>query len=89
MPIYEFVCGECASRFDELLAVGTDHTTCPACGADGAVRRFSAPAPPRALTMSSGQARRAESGRGVERGGALQRFKQRRAAEKRTGGGRG
>lgn len=88
MPIYEFLCPACGGRFDELTAPGTEAASCPECGSEGARRQFSgAPARPRRLTMSPGTARRAEDGRGIDRGGAMQRFRSQRAREKRAGGG--
>lgn len=34
MPIYEFKCGACGERFEELCPVGEDGSTlvCPGCG---------------------------------------------------------
>ena len=48
-------------------------------------RILSAPARPKTLSMSPGQARRAEDKRGIDRGGAKQRFKQQLARERRAG----
>ncbi|MQF65176.1 zinc ribbon domain-containing protein [SAR202 cluster bacterium AC-409-J13_OGT_754m] len=31
MPIYEYICDECDSRFDRLQPTGTTHSTCPSC----------------------------------------------------------
>jgi putative FmdB family regulatory protein len=89
MPLYEFQCAGCGSRFEELVPAGTEGAVCPRCGSREVTRVLSAPGPPRTLTMSPGQARRAEDKRGTNRGGALQRFKRQRGEEKRTGSGRG
>jgi putative FmdB family regulatory protein len=83
VPIYEFQCPACDERFEKLVAPDTDRAACPNCSS-AAERRLSAPASPRSLTMSPGEARRAEDKRGIERGGALQRFRQQRAREKRA-----
>jgi putative FmdB family regulatory protein len=89
MPVYEFECAKCGNRFEELVSAGTEDAVCPECGSREVVRRLSAPGRPRTLSMSSGQARRAEDKRGTDRGGALQRFKRQRAREKHTGADRG
>ena len=73
MPIYEFECGECGERFEELTSVGTDSARCPACGAAGAERRFSTFGLSQGLTPN--QQRRMEERRGIDRDGARQRFK--------------
>ena len=87
MPIYEFLCPACGDRFEELTSAGTEGAECPRCGSAQARRVLSAPAPPKSLSMSPGQARHAEDKRGVDRGGAKQRFKQQLARERRAGGG--
>jgi putative FmdB family regulatory protein len=46
MPIYEFECGECGARFEELVAAGTEGIACPECGAAGARRLLSSVSPP-------------------------------------------
>ena len=87
MPIYEFMCPACDNRFEELSSAGTEHARCPECGSLRARRVLSAPAPPRSLSMSPGQARRAEDKRGIDRGGARERFKKQLARERRAGRG--
>ncbi len=72
MPIYEFECGECGERFEEMVPVGTDRAHCPACGAAGAQRRFSTFGLSRQPTAT--QKRRMEERRGTDRGGARERF---------------
>ena len=40
MPIYAFTCDACGHAFDRLQKLSdADPSTCPACAADGAVRR--------------------------------------------------
>lgn len=87
MPIYEFECGSCGERFEELAAAGTERTACPSCGAEGAERRLSSFAFSRQPTPA--QRRRMEDARGVDRGGAKARFKERmaKARERKPGGG--
>jgi putative FmdB family regulatory protein len=41
MPIYEYVCMECESHFEELVRTGESEPKCPDCGADRAARQFS------------------------------------------------
>ena len=71
--MYEFECGECGERFEELLPVGTESATCPACGAEGAERKLSSFGMSRQPTGN--QRRRMEDKRGTNRDGARQRFK--------------
>ena len=92
MPVYEFSCGSCGERFEELVGphVGTreEDVRCPACGADGPERLLSSSYAPIHQRMSAGQKRRSEAARDTSGGGAMQRFKQQRAAEKRASGKR-
>ena len=80
MPIYEFLCGECGHRFEELVAAGTETNACPACGTASAKRIMSSPSATPKLAKTAAQNRRLEDKRGVTRGGALERFKQSRKA---------
>lgn len=72
MPIYEFECGRCGERFEELVPAGTGSHACPACGAAGAEQRLSGFGTTRQPTAA--QKRRMEDRRGVDRGGARERF---------------
>lgn len=72
MPIYEFECGACGERFEELSAVGTEAARCPACETEGAQRRLSSFGLTRQPTAN--QRRRMEDRRGTNRDGARQRF---------------
>jgi putative FmdB family regulatory protein len=72
VPIYEFECRRCGERFEELVPAGTDSRACPACGAAGAGRRLTGFATTRQPT--AGQKRRMEDRRGIDRGGARERF---------------
>lgn len=43
MPIYEFLCRECETRFDDLVSMSDAPTaTCPACGSSEVRRLLSA-----------------------------------------------
>jgi putative FmdB family regulatory protein len=61
MPIYEFECEECGTRFEELVAMGAA-VACPNCGADRARRVYSSLSPPgrqpRGAAVRSGESRR-------------------------------
>lgn len=87
MPIYEFECGECGERFEQLVAAGTEVAACPTCGAEGAERRLSSFGLSRQPTAS--QRRRMEDRRGTDRDGARQRFKRSisKARERHSGDG--
>jgi putative FmdB family regulatory protein len=95
VPIYEFVCESCGHRFEELVGshVGLEagDVVCPECGSDHAERLLSTSYAPLHRQMTPNQRRRLEEVRGTDRGGAKERFKRQRAAEKRaarrTGGG--
>jgi len=41
MPIYEFVCMECESHFEELLRLDDADPSCPDCGSARTARQFS------------------------------------------------
>jgi putative FmdB family regulatory protein len=95
VPIYEFACESCGHRFEELVGshVGleTADVSCPECGSSKVERQLSTSYAP-LKQMTPNQRRRLEDKRGTNRGGAKERFKRQRAAEKRaaakrTGGG--
>lgn len=89
MPIYEFECGECGNRFEEMASVGTEQATCPECGSQRAERRFSVFGVT-TRQMTAYQKRRSEDERGTDRGGARERFqKSLDKARSKDGGGRG
>jgi putative FmdB family regulatory protein len=46
MPIYEFECEQCGSRFEELMDRAAAAPACPSCGAADARRRLSPVSPP-------------------------------------------
>jgi len=64
MPIYEFECGSCGVRFEELVAAGTEEMKCSECGAAGARRLLSNVSPPgrqpRGARVRSGESERRE-----------------------------
>jgi putative FmdB family regulatory protein len=89
VPIYEFRCESCKHSFEELVGshVGTEESSvrCPECGSERVVRQLSRTYAPIQRQMTPNQRRRLEAKRGTDRGGAKERFKQQRAAERRSG----
>ena len=41
VPIYEYVCMECESHFEELVRSADQQVTCPDCSAEKLVKQFS------------------------------------------------
>ena len=41
MPIYEFVCEACGTRFDELVDAGTESVDCRSCTSERTQRVYS------------------------------------------------
>lgn len=41
MPIYEYRCQGCGTRFEELVSASSPSPPCPDCGATGATRLYS------------------------------------------------
>jgi putative FmdB family regulatory protein len=60
MPLYEFRCRKCDSRFEALVEAGTETEACRECGAEGAERVMSPPAEPPRLVRGPGGNRRQE-----------------------------
>ncbi len=91
MPLYEFSCGECGHRFEELVGshVGLDEAdvVCPECGAAKPERQMSTEYAPISRQLTGNQKRRMEDSRGTDRGGAMDRFRKQRSAENRKGKG--
>jgi putative FmdB family regulatory protein len=85
VPIYEFVCESCGHRFEELVGAhvgrSASDVACPECDSAEVERQLSTYAPLQ-RQMTPNQKRRLEDNRGVDRGGAKERFKRQRAAER-------
>jgi putative FmdB family regulatory protein len=64
MPIYEFECEECGTRFDELVAAEGAPPPCPECASEQVRRLISSFAPtprqPRGAAVRSDESRRSE-----------------------------
>jgi putative FmdB family regulatory protein len=93
VPIYEFVCESCGHRFEELVGshVGREaaDVACPECGSAKVERQVSSSYAPPSRRLTPNQRRRLEDKRGVDRGGAKERFKRHRAAERSAARRRG
>lgn len=93
VPVYEFQCEECGSRFEELAPSDATNLACPRCGS-GRTRRLLSPVSPagrqpRGAGVRSDESRRGE--REAARGERLAETKRKRAAGEppapRRGGG--
>lgn len=63
MPIYEFTCGACGARFEELVKPG-ETPQCQSCGsADSVERQISLVAPTPKIGLRGRDARRSEAQR--------------------------
>lgn len=84
MPIYEFACEACGERFEELVGppagASEQELRCPNCDSDRLRRLIAGSYAPIHRQLTPAQRRRLEAKRGIDRGGAKQRFKQGRAA---------
>ena len=82
MPIYEFECGECGARFEELVAAGAETAPCPECGAVRSRRLLSSVSPPgrqpRGARVRADESRRRE--REAARHDRIAESRKRRAA---------
>ena len=87
MPLYEFECGRCGARFEDLVGVGTEGVDCRECGAEGARRVYSPPAPEPRIVKTGGALRRQEAGNAELRSRTKRDFKaaRRRAEARRKG----
>jgi len=88
VPIYEFECLSCGHRFEELVGshvgVETGDVRCPECSAADVERLLSKDYSPIHRQMTPNQRRRLEDARGTDRGGAKERFRRQRDAERRA-----
>ncbi len=83
--MYEFRCEACGERFEALVGLGTESTTCRACGAADAPRVLSAQAAPMRLVKPRGEARKQEGRNDQLRRQTKAKFNEsRRRARERT-----
>jgi putative FmdB family regulatory protein len=66
VPLYEFSCGACGARFEEILPAGCT-APCPACGGEQVNRTFSRIAPSRVPVGLTGKAAAESNARRKER----------------------
>lgn len=85
MPMYEFRCEACGSRFEALVAAGTGSETCRACGAEGAERLMSKPAETLRLVKSGRDKRKQEESNRKLRQATKRDFKQKRQRAREAG----
>lgn len=85
MPIYEFECGECGERFEELVPPGGT-VACPSCGAERSRRLYSEVSPPgrqpRGAGVRSNESQRRE--REAARQDRITESRKRRAAGEKS-----
>jgi putative FmdB family regulatory protein len=82
MPIYEFECEECGTRFEELLTDESADVACPSCGS-ARIRRLMSPVSPPGRQPRGARVRADESSRREReavRGERLADTKKKRAA---------
>jgi putative FmdB family regulatory protein len=88
VPIYEFVCESCGHRFEELVGSNPGRqaadVACPECDSVKVERQTPSSYAPLQRQLTPNQKRRLEDKRGIDRGGAKQRFKRQRAGERAT-----
>jgi len=81
VPIYEFHCDECGTRFEELVTAATEAAGCPSCGSRRPRRLFSSVSPPsrqpRGARVRESESRRRD--REAARGQRLAEAKRRRS----------
>jgi putative FmdB family regulatory protein len=85
VPLYEFDCGACGARFEEIVPAGCT-ATCPACGGERVTRAFSQIAGRGVEVGLRGAAARDSDARRSEREA---RKKERFVAERKRGRGEG
>jgi putative FmdB family regulatory protein len=88
VPLYEFECGRCGARFEELAGAGTETSECRQCGAVGATRVYSAPGAPFRLVKMGGELRKQERKNAELRADAKARFRSARSRARGAGEGR-
>jgi putative FmdB family regulatory protein len=83
MPIYEFECDQCGSRFEGLMASAGEVLACPDCGADRTRRRLSPVSPPGRVRRGA-KVRDSKSGRRDREAARSERLADARKARKST-----
>jgi putative FmdB family regulatory protein len=81
MPVYEFECARCASRFEELMGSAAAAPSCPQCGAAGSRRLLSGVSPPSRLPRGA-KVRDSDSKRREREAARAERISETRKARK-------
>jgi putative FmdB family regulatory protein len=81
MPIYEFHCEACGTRFEGLVEAGTESARCRSCGSERTRRMYSPQGRPFGLLKTGGETRKQERKNAQLR----ERAKQRPGAARRAG----
>jgi putative FmdB family regulatory protein len=87
VPIYEFLCEGCGTRFERLVEAGTEEAACRSCGAERARRVYSAHRAPFKLVKTPGGSRRQERSNAKLRERTKRQMAARRSNTGRSGGG--
>jgi putative FmdB family regulatory protein len=87
VPLYEFECGRCGARFEELVAAGTDAVDCRACGVAETRRLYSPPGAPPRLAKTGGALRKQEQRNAALHARTKREFKAARARARDRGAG--
>jgi putative FmdB family regulatory protein len=74
MPIYEFLCEGCGTRFEVLAEAGVQGIDCTACGSARTRRVYSPQGPPMKLVKTRAEARKQERKNARLREQAKRRF---------------
>jgi putative FmdB family regulatory protein len=83
MPVYEFECEGCGSRFEDLVSSSAERLVCPACGSER-TRRLLSPVSPPSHQPRGGRVRSGESQRREREAARVERLAE--TKRKRTTG---
>ena len=86
MPLYDFSCSRCGSRFEELVRAGAS-ARCPACGAEETVRLFSPVSAPHRFHLYRRFARDSDARRSEREAERFERFREARRRRREQGSG--
>jgi putative FmdB family regulatory protein len=86
MPMYEFICEGCGTRFEQLVDPGTESVACGSCGSKRTRRAYSPQGPPLRLVKTPGETRKQERKNAQLRERTKQRFSARRRRDREPGG---
>ncbi len=84
MPLYDFRCGACGTRFEELVRQD-EVPACPTCGAPDSQRLLGTFAGPFSVGLRGAEARRSNAARGVREEQRQEGFARQREERKQRG----